>query len=91
MCYYGHAKKNFFRFAQLEVLGIQTSGRSDTELTILYSLLPRIEAYKEYVDRRSQEQLSPERAFDLVFAVTDDVAAADSAYNNVKFSQTPLE
>lgn len=48
-------------------------------------------AYHEYVNRRHQEQLTPERAYDLIYAVTGDADAADAAYSNIKFSTTPLQ
>lgn len=85
------AKKNIFARAKLEVLGINTSGKSDDELQAFYLILPSIEAYHEYINRRPQEFLTPQRAYDLVFAVTGNEQAANNAFSNVKFSSTPLK
>lgn len=87
----GWSKKNSFPLAKLEVLGINTSGKSEEELAILGLLLPSIEAYYEYINRRTDEVLTPQRAYDLVFAVTGDEQAANAAFSNVKFSSTPLK
>lgn len=85
------AKKNSFHRGQLEVLGINTSGRTTAELSLLHDELPRLESYKEFIDRRSLADLTPERAEKLVFDITQDKEQAEEAYNNIKFAATPLE
>lgn len=85
------AKKNIFARAKLEVLGINVNGKSEAELQMLYLILPSIEAYHEYINRRPQEFLTPQRAYDLVFAVTGNEQAANDAFSNVKFSNTPRQ
>ena len=72
------------------MLGVSTN-RPEPELTLLYSVLPRIEAYHEYVNRRHQSRFSAQRAYDIVLAVTDDAEAADRAYNKIIFEETAYE
>lgn len=72
------------------MLGISTRDRSEMELTLFHSCLPRLEAYHEYVNRRQQSKLTPQRAYDLILGVTEDEDAASRAYNNILFAEMPL-
>ena len=73
------------------MLGIDTTSRSETELTIFGSIIPRMEAYHEYLNRPLQTKLSPQRAYNLIYAITEDEDAANAAYNKLLFEETPLE
>lgn len=73
------------------MLGISLAGRSEAEINFLLVLKPKLEAYYEYLHRRSDSEWTEERARQIILTVSDDEAQAESAANAVKFSKTPLQ
>jgi hypothetical protein len=74
-------------------LGINTTGKTAEELTLLYGVLPNLEAYYELLHRNANTQIAPERLAKLVKLASDEEVTEeqlDEIYAEAKFASTPL-
>jgi hypothetical protein len=76
---------------QLAILGINTANYNSSELTLLHSILPKLEAYHELVHRQPHADMTGERAYRLVLLTTDDISKAEKAEADIEFALTPYE
>lgn len=73
------------------MLGIDTRNKTPREIAELILILPRLEAYHEWLLRSAKADLDEDRAYYLTLQVTGDSQLAEKVANQVKFSRTPLE
>lgn len=57
----------------------------------MYSILPKIEAYKELQLRQIKTPMTASKAYDLILRITEDVDKAEAEANAVEFATIPLE
>lgn len=82
------------RYGQLSILGISPQELDDDIFTLLVDedTFSRLESYKELVDRRSQAEMTPERAFSLIYNVTDGTLAEKlAAASSAAIEVTPIK
>ena len=53
-------------------------------------IIDKLEAYHELTRRRSEAEMTEDRAYSLVLTLTDDEFLAERSANEVAFSKTPL-
>lgn len=84
----GLEKKAYDR-TQLEILGVNVAGRTESEVALLQLIRPRLEAYWEYMHRKANSPWTEDRAYDIVLAVTSSEEQAEQAAIAVQFAKSP--
>lgn len=71
-------------FYGFDTLGAVATGQLDPRLvTIYHRSIPRLAAVRELRTRSTQTKLTPERAYELIFAATGDVNKAENIFNQM--------
>lgn len=62
-----------YHYGRLAVLGLQPASIPDNIYSLLFSegIVTRLEAYKERLDRAASSEMTPERAYQLVYQTFD--------------------